>query len=265
MLFYWDGSPIALELGFIQLRWYGIFFSFGFILGYLLVRHFFKQKAYTLEALDKLLVYLFVGTLIGARLGHCLIYDPQFYLSNPLEILKIWHGGLASHGGAIGLVLAFYLFNRKYHKQYNYDTLCVIDMLTIPTAMVATLIRLGNFMNSEILGKYTNADYGVVFLRTGDLLPRHPAQLYEAFCYFIIFIALYCIYRFVKNLPKGMLLGILITSVFICRFFIEFVKEEQASYHLGVEFTVGQYLSIPFIIIGIILCIYFYKRAKNKV
>ena len=209
--------------------------------------------------LDKLLTFLFIGTIIGARLGHCLIYEPQFYLSHPLEILKIWHGGLASHGGTLGVLLAIYLFT----KSCNYRFLTIADMLCIPVALVSTFIRLGNFMNSEILGKYTDSPLGIVFARIGDAMPRYPAQLFEAFAYFIIFIILTLAYFYVKKRGPGFILGLLFILIFSARFIIEPFKVEQADYTTGIALNVGQLLSIPFIILGIILIIYSRHKRLN--
>lgn len=252
-------DPIAFSVGPLSIRWYGLFFSFGFILGYIIMQLFFKQKNYKTEDLDKLLVYIFAGTVIGARLAHCLIYEPDFYLAHPVEILKIWQGGLASHGGSLGVVIATLIFIRK--TQYKFFELG--DMLCVPTALVCSLIRIGNYFNSEILGNPTNSDFGVVFVRLGETFPRHPTQLYEAAAYFTVFLILMAIYLFVKNRPNGLLVGLLLTLTFTARMAIEPFKVEQADYSTNAVFNVGQLLSIPFIIVGIAVIIYAYKKNSK--
>lgn len=261
MLFYSTVDPIAFTLGPLTLRWYGLLFSLGFILGYFIMQYLFRKKGYNTSDLDRLLVYIFVGTVVGARLGHCLVYEPDFYLSHPLEILFIWHGGLASHGGTLGVLLAIFLFVRKS----PYRFLELGDLLTIPVALVATLIRIGNFMNSEILGVPTGGDFGVVFLRLGETFPRYPAQLMESAAYFLTFIILSVLYlKKGARLPEGCLFALFFFFIFTSRFFIEPFKEEQADYSTGSIFTVGQMLSVPFIVASVILLIYVIRRQRHS-
>lgn len=174
-------DPVALSLGPVTFGWYGLLFTGGFIIGYFIMRHFFKVKGYNTQDLDKLLLMLFLGTVIGARLGHCLFYAPDYYLANPLQILMIWKGGLASHGGTLGVLIVLWLFCRK--SRYSFIELA--DMLSVPTALVCTMIRIGNFFNSEILGIPTNSDYGVVFARLGENFPviRHSFMKPPAISY----------------------------------------------------------------------------------
>ncbi len=254
-----DLNPIALEIGPVSFRWYGLLFSTGFIIGYIIMQLFFRQKKYDTQDLDKLLLYIFIGTVIGARLAHCLIYEPDFYLADPIRILKIWEGGLASHGGTVGVVLAIMFFIRK--TKYRFFDLA--DMLSVPIALVCTLIRIGNYFNSEILGKATQSDYGVVFIRLGENFPRHPAQLYEAVAYFAIFIILLTLYLCYKKRAEGLLVGLLIMLVFTARMAIEPFKVEQADYSTNSILNVGQLLSIPFIAAGLGIIIYAVIR-KNK-
>lgn len=260
MLFVSNLDPIVFSIGPISVRWYGLLFSLGFIIGYIVMQYMFRKLQYKTEDLDKLLVFIFLGTVIGARLGHCLFYEPDFYLRNPIEILKIWNGGLASHGGTVGVLLTVYIFCRHYH----YQLLELLDMLSVPVALVSTLIRLGNFTNSEILGIPTNTDYGVIFARLGETFPRHPAQLYEALAYLVTFIILSLVYFKVKNKPKGLIFGLLFIFIFGSRILIEPFKVEQADYSTGTIFTVGQYLSIPFILLGIAVIIYAYLHRLRK-
>lgn len=253
-------SPVAFTLGPISVRWYGLLFSGGFILGYFIMQYLYRRKNYDAADLDRLLLYLFIGTIIGARLGHCLIYEPDYYLSHPLEILKIWHGGLASHGGTLGVLVALWL----YKARSPLPLLEVTDMLSIPVALVCTFIRVGNFCNSEILGLPTNTDYGVIFATLGETLPRHPAMLYEAAAYFLIFLVSGLIYFKWRNCPRGFLTGLFFVTCFGSRFLIEPFKEEQADYSTGIALDVGQLLSIPCILLGVVLLIYSLKGAGRK-
>ena len=197
-------------------------------------------------------MYMVIGTVIGARLGHVLFYDPGYYLSNPLEIIMIWKGGLASHGGGLGIIIAIYLYSRKHPDQ---PCLWLLDRLAIPTALGASFIRLGNFFNSEILGVQTNLPWAIVFERV-DAIPRHPVQLYESITYAIIFIILLTIYKqLTDRLKDGILLGTMLILIFTMRFFLEFIKTDQASYAGGAAISVGQWLSIPMVLAGTILVV----------
>lgn len=253
MLLHWNADPVLFTVPGINLslRWYGLFFAVGFLLGYYFANREFKKRNLNTDGLDKLLGYMIAGTLIGARLGHCLAYDPEFYLSHPVEILKIWQGGLASHGGGLGLILTSLL----YCRIYKYRFLNLADLLCIPTAFVGGMIRLGNFFNSEIYGKPTGSDYGVIFERI-DNMARHPVQLYESLSYFIISAFLYSVYKHSQKRGSGFVLGLFFITVFSVRIILEYLKPEQASYDMNESmFTVGQYLSMPFIAAGIVLCI----------
>lgn len=253
-------DPVLFSLGPLTIRWYGALFSGGFIVGYFIMQHLFKLRGYDTRDLDKMLILIFAGTLIGARLAHCLIYVPDYYLAHPLEIFMIWKGGLASHGGTLGVLIALWWFCKR--TKYSFFT--IADMLSLPTALVCTLIRIGNFFNSEIVGIPTYSDYGVVFTALGETFPRHPAQLYEAICYFAIFLLLTGIYHLYKKSPAGFIFGLFIALVFTSRFIIEYVKVEQADYSTDSVLTVGQYLSIPFIIAGLLVMIWAYIKNKNK-
>lgn len=253
MLLHWNADPILFTVPGINLslRWYGLFFAVGFLLGYYFANREFRNRNLNTDGLDKLLGYMIAGTLIGARLGHCLAYDPQFYLTHPIEILKIWQGGLASHGGGLGLIFTTLL----YCKIYKYNFLNLADLLCIPTAFVGGMIRVGNFFNSEIYGKPTNADYGVIFDRI-DSIPRHPVQMYESLSYFLISVFLFSVYKHSQKRGSGFVLGLFFITVFSVRIVLEYFKPEQASYDMNESmFTVGQYLSMPFIAAGIVLCI----------
>lgn len=253
MFLHWNVDPILFTIPVINLslRWYGLFFAVGFLLGYYFANREFRNRNLNTDGLDKLLGYMIAGTLIGARLGHCLAYDPQFYLTHPVEILKIWQGGLASHGGGLGLIFTTLLYCKIY--KYNFPNLA--DLLCIPTAFVGGMIRVGNFFNSEIYGKPTNADYGVIFDRI-DSIPRHPVQMYESLSYFLISVFLYSVYKYSQKRGSGFVLGLFFITVFSVRIVLEYFKPEQASYDMNNSvLTVGQYLSIPFVVAGLVLCI----------
>jgi len=247
---HWRVGPDLIHLGPLTLRWYGLFFAILFIIGYWIVAWQFRIEGKDQGSLDTLLVYLVVATIVGARLGHCLFYDPAYYLKHPVEILEIWKGGLASHGGVIAILIALYFYTRHRPDQ---PYLWLLDRLTVPTALGSAFIRLGNLFNSEILGTPTHVPWAFVFTRE-DMVPRHPAQLYESLSYALIFVALLLIYnRFRARTPRGLLLGLFLTLIFVARFLIEFVKQRQAAYAENLPLSVGQLLSIPFIVAGLVL------------
>ena len=251
----WNVSPVLLPLGPIALRWYSLCFLATFVIGFYIMRDVFRSEGKSEEDLNSLVNYMVLGTLIGARLGHCLFYDPGFYLSNPLEMVKFWHGtsfgisGLSSHGGALGIFSALYIYTRKREIPYIW----ILDRIVIPTALGGLFIRLGNLFNSEIVGIPTEVPWAFVFTRI-DNLPRHPAQLYESLGYGLIFVMLYTLYkRLRRESPDGLLLGLFTLFAFAYRFFIEFVKERQANYGQDLPLSVGQLLSVPLVILGIFL------------
>ncbi len=247
----WDVSPIIFDLGPLQVRWYGLFFALAFIICYIVLERFvFKREGIKVELLDKLATYVIIGTVVGARLGHILFYEPGYYLSNPLKILAIWQGGLASHGAAIGILLAIYFFVRKTGKSYWW----VIDRVVIVVAVAGFFIRMGNLMNSEIYGHVTSLPWGFIFVRDGQTEPRHPTQIYEGLSYLILFFALLSYYT--KNyltMRPGTIFGIFLIVLFGVRFLIEFLKEPQVDFETNMVLNMGQWLSIPFIIYGIYL------------
>jgi phosphatidylglycerol---prolipoprotein diacylglyceryl transferase len=247
---YWDVRPELLHLGPLTVRWYGLFFALLFWIGFLIVRWQFQIEHKDENSLNSLLTYLVVGTIVGARLGHCFFYEPGYYLNHPLEILKIWEGGLASHGGALGVLIALYLYSRR-HPDQPYCWL--LDRIAVPTALGGCMIRLGNLFNSEILGLPTHVPWAFVFERV-DLVPRHPVQLYESMAYALIFVFLLLVYRhFRARTPRGLLLGCFLVGVFTARFLLEFLKERQADYGHNLPLSVGQWLSLPFLAAGGVL------------
>ncbi|WP_337872543.1 prolipoprotein diacylglyceryl transferase [Ignavibacterium sp.] len=253
---WWEVSPEIVKLGPFSLRWYGLLFALGFVLGYIILSKVYKKEKKPIEDLEKLSVYVILGTVIGARLGHCLFYDPAYYLTNPIEILKVWQGGLASHGAAIGILTALYLFSKKRKDQ---NLLWILDKLVIVVALGGALIRLGNLFNSEIIGKATDVPWAFVFIRV-DEIPRHPTQLYESLFYFVSFLILYFIYQKKSvSLKPGYLFGLFLILIFGFRFFIEFLKENQSAFESALPINMGQILSIPFVLLGL----YFIFRKKE--
>ena len=250
------------------LKYYGLFFMTGILLAHYVAKRIYIKENIPIENLEKLFIYVVVGILLGARLGHCLFYDPSYYFANPLEILLpikkigdtyqfIGFQGLASHGGTIGVLIAIGIYCNKYRANF----LSVLDRIALVSPIVAAFIRFGNFMNSEIYGKPTNGNWGVVFQRD-DLIPRHPTQLYEAFSYIFIFGILMLIYEKKKVKPNGLIIGVALILIFFARFIIEFFKENQVDFESGMLINMGQILSIPFIIIGLILVL---TRRKPNV
>ena len=258
---YWDTGPVITEIGPFTLRWYGLLFAGAFLIGFVIVRQMFREEKIPEQNLDPLLFYMIIGTIVGARLGHCLFYDPGYYLSHPIEIFKIWRGGLASHGGVIGIFIGLYLYARKRPDQSYF---WLLDRIAVPAALGASLIRLGNLFNSEIFGVPTEVPWAFIFARV-DTLPRHPAQLYESVGYGLIFIVLLLVYRkYRARTPRGLLLGLLLVLVFTHRFLVEFVKVHQAAFGGDWPLSVGQILSIPLIFIGIGLLVNVRRVGRQK-
>ncbi len=253
------------------LRYYGLLWALGLISGYHIVKRIFVKENIPVESLEKLIIYVFVGAFLGARLGHCFFYEPLYYFQNPIEILLpikkigdsysfIGFQGLASHGGVIGVLTAIILYARKF----KINLLWILDRIAIASTVTAAFIRIGNLMNSEIYGKPTNGNWGMVFQRD-DLIPRHPTQIYEALSYFLIFGILILIYKFnYLRMQNGLLLGIYFTLFFSTRFIIEFFKENQVGFEDSMTINMGQILSIPFILVGLALIFLKIKPVSNK-
>ena len=251
-------DPILFQFGSLRLFWYGLLFATAILTGLQIMKWIFKREGKSVDLVDSGFVYAVIGIVVGARLGHCFFYDPAFYLANPMKIFAVWEGGLASHGGGLGVIIALYF----YVKKYRLDFMWLLDRMVLPTALFAFFVRMGNFMNSEILGMKTDVAWAIIFSRV-DNIPRHPAQLYEAASYLIIFFILFFIYKNKRVLKPGFLFGLFLTLVFSARFLVEFVKERQASYSSDLILNTGQTLSIPFLLMGIALIIYSMK-SKEK-
>ncbi|MGO1815434.1 MAG: prolipoprotein diacylglyceryl transferase [Sphingobacterium sp.] len=255
----WNPDLYLIDLGFIGIRYYSLFFMLAFFAGYIVVKKQFKVHHVDLKLLDSLTIYVFLGTLIGARLGHCLFYDFDYFSKHPLEIFlpvsftPTFHvtgfQGLASHGGGIGVLISLYLFSQKFKINLWF----LLDQIALAIPLAGTCIRLGNLMNSEIIGKPTDVNWAFIFVQV-DNIPRHPAQLYEAIAYFLIFLIMYFILR--KNpKPPGFYFGTLLVLLFSSRLLIEFVKESQSAFENGWPLNMGQFLSIPFIIVGVAIIV----------
>ena len=261
----WNVSPDIFSIGGFHLRWYSVLFVAGlFPVGYYIMRSFYKREGLPTELLDPMLFALFIGALVGARLGHCLFYDWEYYSAHPVEILMTWKGGLASHGGAVGVLLAMWWYVHKYGKKYGFNYIQIIDRLVIPICFAGMMIRLGNLMNSEIYGTHTDLPCGFIFPLDpkGDGLPHHPTQIYEALSYCILGLVLLWLYR--KKLDKlhtGTIFGIFLIVLFGMRFLIEFIKEDQSAFEAGMVLNMGQWLSVPFIIVGILMLVWSVKKG----
>ena len=260
----WSVSPEILSIGPVSLRWYSLLFVSGFILGWFIFKGFFKREGVPVNLLDPLLYTLLIGTIVGARLGHCLFYQPDYYLGSWLgfcEIFMPWKGGLASHGGTIALILAMIWFARYYGRKHDFDFLWIMDHLAIAVCFAATFIRLGNLFNSEIYGDVTSLPWGFVFELRGETLPKHPTQLYEALSYFILGIVLVLIYKYRLNkVYRGFFIGTFFIGCFGMRFLIEFIKEPQVMFEQDMALNMGQWLSIPFVLAGMAMLVYSYVK-----
>ena len=268
----WTVDPAMFSIGSREIRWYAMAFALGFALGYLIVARMWKREKLNPAWLDSLFFYTFFGMLIGARLGHVLFYAPGYYFSHPIEILKVWEGGLASHGGTLGIIIAIWIYSYRVTKK---SMLWTFDKLVVPTGLVAAMIRLGNLMNHEIYGHETNLPWGFRFITNIPewkhgaapifTPPCHPTQLYEALCYLITFAVCMWMY-FKKDLYKkeGLIFGVFLILIFGSRFFIEFLKNDQEAFEATMALNMGQLLSIPFVIAGAVCIWYALKKHKNK-
>ncbi|MGZ3863189.1 MAG: prolipoprotein diacylglyceryl transferase [Bacteroidia bacterium] len=270
----WDASPEMFTIPGIDwpVRWYGLFFACAFLFSQFIISKIFKAEHRPAKLVDILTIYIVAGTVIGARLGHCLFYQPDYYLLHPLDILKIWEGGLASHGGTIGIIIAIWLYCRKTGE----SRLWLLDRIAIVAALSSMFVRLGNLMNSEIIGTPTDKPWGFRFMRNeedlmrlmhdGTPIPaRHPSQLYEAIFCFFLFVLLILLWKYKRNtLPAGFVVGLFLTLLFTERFLTEFLKEVQVDWENKVDLKQGQSLSIPFIVLGIAAMFFsYYKKRKQ--
>jgi phosphatidylglycerol:prolipoprotein diacylglycerol transferase len=256
---HWNVSPEIFSLGPIHVRWYGLMFALGFLFGYSHVEKMFKRENVDLKWLESLFIYLIMATVVGARLGHVLFYGWDYYSQHPIEILYVWQGGLASHGGVIGIIIAMIIYSKKVSKR---NLLWILDRVVVPSVLVGAMIRFGNLMNSEIYGLETSLPWGFIFERNHETVAKHPTQIYESLCYLFTFGVLWYMYWKTKAKDyQGLLTGVFFVFVFGTRFMIEFIKEVQEPWEKGMSLDMGQWLSIPFIIIGMALIFMAYKKG----
>lgn len=270
----WNPSLEAFRLGGFSIRWYSLCWLIGLLLAYLMVKRLYKEQKIKEELFDPLFFYCFIGILVGARLGHCLFYQPDYFLTSWSHVVEMllpihflpeggWrftgYEGLASHGGTLGLMIALWLYVRKT----KIGIWQVLDNIAIATPVTACFIRLGNLMNSEIIGKITDVPWAFIFERV-DTMPRHPGQLYEAIAYaLLLFIGWAAYRRWPKRVGTGFFFGLCLTYIFTARFFIEYTKDIQEAFEAGMPLNMGQLLSIPFIILGVVCMRRPFSAAKN--
>jgi len=257
----WDVNPDIFTIPYLNhpVRWYGVSWALGFVLSQQIMYYLYTKENRLSKEVDDLTIYMVIGAIIGARLGHVLFYDPVHYLSHPWYILAVWEGGLASHGGGLGVIAAAYFFTRKTKTEF----LWLLDKLAIVGALTGSLIRLGNLMNSEVVGLPTDVPWAFIFTRVDDL-PRHPAQLYEAIYCFILFVILFGLwYAKREQLPNGFIAGVFLVILFTFRFIDEYFKVNQSDFEEGMVLNMGQLLSIPYVLLGIGILVYG-TRKRNK-
>ena len=293
----WNVDPILFHLGPLQVRWYGLFWALGFFIGYYVMQRMYRKEKMTEDSMFDLLMYMLISTIIGARLGHCLFYEPAEYLAHPIDILKVWEGGLASHGGAIGILIGLWLYVRHYNKstkkkkdeKQSITYIWILDRIVVAVCLVGALIRLGNVFNHEIYGTPTSLPWGFVFLRgaeqfcgtfdnytpclawdapcpPSEWLPCHPTGLYEAFfCLVAMGILLWMYYkRDLGNRQPGLMFGTFLVIIFGSRIGIEFLKNVQVDFERNMTFDMGQWLSVPFVIVGIVMIVWSFAKRRNK-
>ena len=264
LVVHWNVDPAIFRIGGFELRWYSLLFVSGFILGWFIFTWFCDREKLDRKILDPLLYTLLICTIVGARLGHCLFYQPDYYLGSWKgfwEIFMPWKGGLASHGGTIALILGMWWFAKHYGKKHNFDFVWLLDHLAIAVAFAGAFIRLGNLFNSEIYGGPTDLPWGFVFERNGETVPCHPTQIYEASLYFLLGVALILLYKYrLDKTWRGIYVGIFLVVCFGGRFLIEFIKNPQVDFEKTMTLNMGQLLSIPFILLGIGFIAYAYAK-----
>lgn len=293
----WNVDPVLFHLGNLQVRWYGLLWALGFLIGYFIMKRIYQREKMAEDALDKLLIYMLVSTVVGARLGHCLFYEPDYYLSNPLKIFAVWEGGLASHGGAIGILIGLWLYVRNYNKSkkekndlQHINYIWILDRIVVAVCLVGALIRVGNVINHEIYGTPTSLPWGFVFMRGAEQfcgtvdnytacnawdapcpptewLPCHPTGLYEAFfCLVAMGILLWMYYkRDLGHKQPGLMFGTFLVIIFGLRICIEFLKNVQVEFERNMVFDMGQWLSVPFVLIGIGMIVWSFVNRKKLV
>lgn len=262
----WDMSPTIIKIGSFEVRWYGLLFAMGFLIGFQIMSRIFKIEHKSEDDLDKLLLTMILSIVLGARIGHYVFYEGQHFAENPggfiWDMLIPPYSGLASHGAAFGVLIGLFIFKNR-NKSYNY--LWLTDRIVIVSALGGAFIRFGNFMNSEIVGKASDLPWAVIFKKNFEFeqVPRHPAQLYESISCLILFVIIYALYNKWKDkTPRGSLTGIFFIWIFTLRFFYEFLKENQEAFEDNMTLNMGQILSIPVVLFGIYVLIKSFKRSS---
>ncbi len=278
MLLYvtWDVNPELFTVFGREIRWYGLLWVIGLIVAVYIVQRIYEKEKLPEKWFDSLFIHMMLGIIIGARLGHCLFYDPAYYLANPLDILKIWEGGLASHGGVLGIIISVWLYSKRVTKK---SMIWTFDRVIVPTGFTAGMIRLGNLMNHEIYGGPTSQPWGFRFIENINAWmagappiysePSHPTQIYEALVYFLVFfVTMYLFWKTDAKKKQGLLIGIAMIMIFLSRFFIEFIKEVQVESEIlmreSTGLILGQWLSIPFVLWGVWLVWNAFRNSKKE-
>lgn len=279
----WDVDPILIHFGDGGIRWYGLCWAIGMMACYLMQVKLYRHENCPPDWAEKIFVWMALGVIIGARLGHCWFYEWHLtndpiqifswniryrnpYIEHPFALLRIWEGGLSSHGGAIGLFIAAWLLNRKHFSkrpEFHTSMIWILDRLAIGVGITATLIRFGNLMNSEIYGGPTDLPWGFIFVRDGQTVPCHPTQIYEMLYCIVAFIAVCIIYKYKGYRREGLLLGTFLAIVFFTRFALEFIKNDQEAFEAGHLLNMGQLLSIPFMLLSVWLIVRAFRRPMN--
>lgn len=247
----WDVNPALFHLGSFEVRYYGVLWAVALGISAYIFHHIMIREGLSEKTFDSVFWFGVISTVLGSRLGHCLFYDPGYYLTHPVEILDIRQGGMASHGAAVGLLIGLWLFSRKNKLPYIWS----LDRISIVVAISGVAVRLGNLMNSEIYGTVTSLPWGFIFVRDGETLPKHPTQIYEALCYLVLFVILLWMY-YKKDLARrrpGVMFGFFLIILFGTRFLIEFIKNPQVDFEQNMVLNMGQLLSIPFIVAGVVI------------
>lgn len=247
----WDVNPALFHLGSFEVRYYGVLWAVALGISAYIFHHIMIREGLSEKTFDSVFWFGVISTVLGSRLGHCLFYDPGYYLTHPVEILDIRQGGMASHGAAVGLLIGLWLFSRKNKLPYIWS----LDRISIVVAISGVAVRLGNLMNSEIYGTVTSLPWGFIFVRDGETLPKHPTQIYEALCYLVLFVILLWMY-YKKDLARrrpGVMFGFFLIILFGTRFLIEFIKNPQVDFEQNMVLNMGQLLSIPFVVAGVVI------------
>lgn len=256
----WDVNPALFHLGSFEVRYYGVLWAVALGISAYIFHHIMIREGLSEKTFDSVFWFGVISTVLGSRLGHCLFYDPGYYLTHPVEILDIRQGGMASHGAAVGLLIGLWLFSRKNKLPYIWS----LDRISIVVAISGVAVRLGNLMNSEIYGTVTSLPWGFIFVRDGETLPKHPTQIYEALCYLVLFVILLWMY-YKKDLARrrpGVMFGFFLIILFGTRFLIEFIKNPQVDFEQNMVLNMGQLLSIPFIVAGVVILWRALKQAR---